>query len=69
MKKVFLDFCYRTPLFLQEKLLLLSPEEKGKTSKIWMGLGTDAMLSIPSILAFEIFFFPITKYRKKGANT
>lgn len=34
-----------------------------------MGLGVDTMISIPSILAFEIFFFPITKDRKKGDST
>lgn len=43
--------------------MLLSPEEKERTSKTWMGLGIDAMLSIPSILAFEIFF--LSHYKRQ----
>lgn len=60
--------CYRLVLFffLQERSLMLSPEEKEKTSKTWMGCRiNDAMLSIPSILGFEIFFLEITKHREK----
>lgn len=55
--------CYRTVLFLQEGPFLPSPEEKEQASKTWIGLGIDAMLSIPSILAFEIFF--LSHYKRQ----
>lgn len=56
--------CYRTVLFfLREGPFLPSPKGKEQTSKTWIGLGIDAMLNIPSILAFEIFF--LSHYKRQ----